>query len=68
MQSNNFELEMLKSKLSHLKRKAWKPIIQEGDGAITASKFAGKPWLNEGEDLLLFQTVTSLWNCFFRST
>lgn len=38
MQSNHFKLEMLKSKLSHLKRKAWKPIVQEGDGAITASK------------------------------
>lgn len=50
MQFNNFKLEILKNKLSHLKRKAWKPIVQEGDGAITASKFAGKPWLNEGEE------------------
>ena len=50
MESNNFKLEILKSKLSHLKRKAWKPIVQEGDGAIAASKYAGKPWLNEDEE------------------
>lgn len=50
MQSNDPKLDLLKSKLSHLKRKAWEPIVQEGDGAITASKFAGKPWLNEGEE------------------
>lgn len=50
MQSNDPKLDLLKSKLSHLKRKAWEPIVQQGDGAITASKFAGKPWLNEGEE------------------
>lgn len=49
MQSKESQLERLKSKLSHLKRKAWKPIVREGDGALTASKFAGKPWLSEGE-------------------
>ncbi|OZH54248.1 hypothetical protein AFK68_12115 [Hydrocoleum sp. CS-953] len=31
------------------KRTAWKPIIIEGDGALTASKFAGKPWLGKHE-------------------
>lgn len=50
MQSNERKLDLLKSKLSHRKRKAWEPIVQEGDGAIAASKFAGKPWLNEGEE------------------
>ncbi|WP_275670379.1 MULTISPECIES: hypothetical protein [Okeania] len=25
------------------KREAWKPITIDGDGALTASKFAGKP-------------------------
>lgn len=49
MQSNDFELEQLKQKLSSVMRSAWKPIVQEGDGALTASKFAGKPWLSDEE-------------------
>lgn len=43
------ELERLKQKLTSVKRLAWRPIVQEGDGDLTASKFAGKPWLNAGE-------------------
>ncbi|MGD1713874.1 DUF1963 domain-containing protein [Dapis sp. BLCC M172] len=31
------------------KRQAWKPITTDGDGALTASKFAGKPWLAKDE-------------------
>lgn len=30
-------------------RPAWKPIVQEGDGEVTASKFSGMPWLAEDE-------------------
>ncbi|NEP79067.1 MAG: hypothetical protein F6K39_13375, partial [Okeania sp. SIO3B3] len=26
------------------KRHTWKPITIDGDGDLTASKFAGKPW------------------------
>src|SRR5919199_6422713 len=49
MQSNDFELEQLKPKLSSVRRSAWKPIVQEGDGALTASKFAGTAWLSPNE-------------------
>ena len=31
------------------KREAWKAIIIDGDGDLTASKFAGKPWLAKDE-------------------
>ncbi|MDY7007603.1 MAG: DUF1963 domain-containing protein [Cyanobacteriota bacterium] len=31
------------------KRHAWKPITIDGDGGLTASKFAGKPWLAKDE-------------------
>lgn len=31
------------------KRLAWKPITEAGDGGLAASKFAGMPWLVEGE-------------------
>ncbi|MGB3510656.1 MAG: DUF1963 domain-containing protein [Microcoleaceae cyanobacterium] len=33
-----------------LKRHAWKPITIDGDGDLTASKFAGKPWLGKNEE------------------
>ena len=49
MAESDVKLEQLKQKLSPLKRSAWKPIVQEGDGALTASKFAGTPWLNASE-------------------
>ncbi len=50
MQSNDFELERLKQNLSSVRRSAWKPIVQESDGALTASKFAGTPWLGVNEE------------------
>ncbi|MGB5961137.1 MAG: DUF1963 domain-containing protein [Coleofasciculaceae cyanobacterium] len=49
MQSNDLKLEQLRQKLSPVKRLAWMPIVQEGDGILTASKFAGKPWLRAEE-------------------
>lgn len=49
MQSQNSALDLIKSKLNHLKRQAWKPIIQTGEGALNASKISGKAWLNSGE-------------------
>ena len=30
-------------------RPAWRPIVQEGDGHATASKFCGLPWTGPGE-------------------
>ena len=38
-------LELIKTKINHLKRPAWKPVVKREDGTLTASKFAGKPWL-----------------------
>ena len=49
MTESDVKLEQLKQKLSHLKRSAWQPIVREGDGALTASKFTGTPWLNASE-------------------
>ena len=39
----------LRKKLSGLKRKAWLPIVEDGAGAITSSKFSGAPWLSPQE-------------------
>ncbi|MBD2741223.1 DUF1963 domain-containing protein [Coleofasciculus sp. FACHB-1120] len=49
MQSDDLKLAQLKQKLNGVRRSAWKPIVQEGDGDLTASKFAGKPWLSADE-------------------
>lgn len=48
MQSQGSPLDLIKRKLNHLKRKAWKPIIQVGEGALNTSKTSGKAWLNRG--------------------
>jgi hypothetical protein len=42
-------LEELKRRLWSLHRPTWTPIVAEGDGAITSSKFGGMPCLTEGE-------------------
>ena len=47
--SKNPGLELIDAKLNPLKRKAWFPITVRQDGDLTASKFAGKPWLNVDE-------------------
>lgn len=49
MQSQDSPLDLVKAKLRHLKRQAWKPIIQVEEGALNASKISGKAWLNRGE-------------------
>lgn len=36
--------------ISRFLRKTWKPIVIEQDGAITESKFSGKPFLRMGEE------------------
>jgi hypothetical protein len=38
------------SQLADLKRPAWVPITEDGDGDLTSSKFAGIPWLAKDED------------------
>ncbi len=35
--------------LASLTRKAWKPVVDEGDGPVGASKYSGIPWLAPGE-------------------
>jgi len=35
--------------LAPFKRPAWVPVVEEGDGVITDSKFAGTPWLAASE-------------------
>lgn len=49
MTKSDLNLEQLKERLNQVKRSAWIPIVKEGDGALTASKFAGKPWLSVTE-------------------
>jgi uncharacterized protein YjbI with pentapeptide repeats len=39
-------LELIKAKIEHLRRPAWKPVVKNGDGDLKASKFAGQPWLD----------------------
>ena len=36
-------------KLLAFKRKAWKPVVVDGDGPRTSSKFSGTPWLAADE-------------------
>ena len=36
--------------IAPFKRTAWKPIVEDGDGAPYASKFSGLPWLTASED------------------
>jgi uncharacterized protein YwqG len=42
--------ESILGKLEGVKKTAWVPQVEEGDGNITASKFSGRPYLLEGED------------------
>lgn len=60
MQSQNTALDSIKSKLNHLKRQTWKPIMQVGEGALNASKVSGKAWLNRAKPGLFALTVKSL--------
>jgi Pentapeptide repeats (8 copies) len=47
--SHNPAMSVIDNKLNPLKRKDWKPITTCGDGSLTASKFADKPWLSADE-------------------
>lgn len=37
-------------KLQSFEKPAWKPIVEDTDGSLTASKFSGTPWLAQPED------------------
>lgn len=39
------KIRFVKEKIHYLKRQAWLPITQRGDGKQTASKFSGVPWI-----------------------
>ena len=46
---NNLSNNLLE-RLAHIKKIAWKPIVEEGDGGISDSKIAGLPWLAKDEE------------------
>ena len=37
-------------KLAHLRRRAYKPVLSDGDGVATDSKLGGTPYLQQGSD------------------
>ena len=39
----------LPPKIQRVRRTTWMPVVRKGDGAPDASKFAGTPWLAQGE-------------------
>ena len=47
--SPNETLSIVKAKVSHFKKAAWRPLVEIRDGDRTASKFAGHPWLGTDE-------------------
>ena len=46
---SDFENAALARRMAPLRRTAWVPVVQEGDGERGASKFSGQPWLAPGE-------------------
>jgi hypothetical protein len=49
MSDEHQQLERVKAKLRGLERPAWRPMMQPGEGAITASKTSGRAWLKPDE-------------------
>ena len=43
----NLAVRSVKEKLASYRRTSWKPIVEDGDGPLDASKFSGKPWLSK---------------------
>jgi uncharacterized protein YwqG len=43
-------LETLRRKVKSMMRPAFRPVVEEGDGPTTSSKFSGKAFIPEGED------------------
>src|SRR5262245_52147353 len=39
-------IERLEPWLAKHRRPAWRPVVKEGDGPATASKFCGTPWID----------------------
>lgn len=48
--SSSPTMDLIASKLGHLRRPTWKPVTVRGDADVRASKFAGRPWLSADED------------------
>ncbi len=46
----NDEVIRFLTKLEHLKRTTWIPVIEAGDGERTDSKISGVPWLSKDEE------------------
>jgi uncharacterized protein YwqG len=42
-------MKLMPSAIKRLKRKSWKPLVIDGDGALYDSKFGGTPWLGGDE-------------------
>lgn len=40
----------LPPQLAPFRRAAWVPVVEDGGGEVTGSKFAGTPWLGESEE------------------
>ncbi len=43
----NLAVRRVKEKLADYRRMSWKPIVEDGDGPVDASKFSGTPWLSK---------------------
>lgn len=57
------EYEMLK-KIANIRRSAWLPVVKDGDGELTASKFSGIPWLAHNEEWPLCPNCNQPLNLF----
>ncbi len=47
--SHSPAMDLIASKLEHLKRQAWRPVTAYGNSDIEAFEFAGNPWLSAEE-------------------
>jgi len=63
---SNPAIELINGKINSLKRKAWFPVTVKQDGDLTTSKFAGKPWLSQGESFPYCDCCNSLMRFFFQ--
>ena len=64
--SHSPAMDLIANKFAPLKRTAWKPITIRGDGGLSASKFAGKPWINECESYPICEYCQTPLRFFFQ--
>jgi uncharacterized protein YwqG len=50
MKENKHTAARVPPRMAPYKRAAWLPKVEDGDGGVTDSKFAGTPWLGESEE------------------